>query len=129
MTLFITGDRSNDMLNTGFVAVEMLRALAKGEDLMTGDNAGVERFVRDIAAHAEVPLLVVESPRTEQGYVDWDKRHTAFTDEVRVLFIHNDPQASRIGRSLLQNLPEDRLQLLVPLSEIILSAGVEVETD
>jgi hypothetical protein len=123
MTVFITGDRSLDALNPGFVAVEMLRALAKGEDIMTGDNGGVEAVVRTLAEQAEFPVIVVASPKNEAGYTDWDARHQGLSDEVRVLFVHSEPMSSRIGHSLVASLPEERVQMLSPAFEVSMAVA------
>lgn len=119
MRVFITGDRQASPALAGQVAMQMLSAAGTGREVMTGtSDTGVEAFVRTIGAQAGFPVEVVENPRTEDGqYVDWDARHQALADagDVTVVGIHGDPQSSRILRSVIAVVPDERVELRSPV--------------
>lgn len=97
----------------GQVAIEIMRALANGDDIMTGDNDGVESVVRAFSESAEFPVHVVPTPhQSETGVADWDSRHQHLGDGVNVVVVHADPHASHIVRSLFNVVDEDRVRLV-----------------
>lgn len=112
--VFITGDRSVDPVTAFGVTLPVLAGLVNsfGADVgfATGSmNSGVERAVRYILPG------VTEFPHvnTDEGYIDFDARHKQVIEDADyVVFIHSDPLASRIGKSLVDIVPEDRLQMV-----------------
>lgn len=112
--VFITGDRAAAPSMAMMVAIEMLRAVAAGDTIETGDNRGVEAQVRAIALETGIEVDVTPTPRNSDDERDWDARHA--TLEARgvrsVVFVHADPMASRIGESLMRTLPDEALSLV-----------------
>lgn len=100
-TTFITGDRSSVEVFTTSAAV--LSAVARGDKLATGDNKGVEDFVRELAQRADIEVDVRATPLTEEGYRDFPALHAQLKEEgVKVVYLHPDPASSRIGQSLVE---------------------------
>lgn len=100
-TTFITGDRSNASVYFPLVAIEMMRALAAGNDIATGDSEqGVDRVVREFGDHAGVEVFVVPTP---DG--DFDTRNANVCDLIdwSVVLVHSAPEKSRAIASLLQD--------------------------
>lgn len=117
MKVFITGDRSLPaevaLLPVSVFVIKALRDDPNVE-IMTGDNLGVESAVALLGLVADFPVTVVASPLLE-GKVDWDARHVSLLEdpEMRILFLHGDHLASRIGKSLVQ-YDDDRVTFVVP---------------
>ena len=121
--VFITGDRSINPL-LGIEAVGSLvsqigaNALVRGQTitLMTGDNDGVEWIVREFLASLSVKIETLETPKLEDGTPDWDTRSDTLENVCdQVFFVHSDPLASSIGKSLVAHVSEDKL--VIPLFE------------
>lgn len=116
MTTFITGDRSDSIIYPGLVAIAVIRALAAGDHIVTGDNTGVESHVRAIMETAGVTYGVVTTPEDR----DWDARHAQVRDDgYAVVAIHSDPQSSSVIRSLLATIPDDALTLSTPVDLLV----------
>jgi hypothetical protein len=113
MNVFITGDRTPTLIYPGMVAIEMIRTLAAGDTVMTGDNAGVEEIVREIAKQAEVEVQVVPSTHSADGKVQWDERHAfvASIPDTRVVAIHADPHSSSVVKSLFATMGDEAVTL------------------
>lgn len=113
--VFITGDRTGCLAYPALVAGQLLQAVAAGEQVVTGDNDGVEALVRGIAALGGVPVEVIETPRDASGTADWDRRHRLVILDgegpARVVAIHVDPFTSKVVASALQQWG-DGLQLV-----------------
>lgn len=124
-TVFITGDRMMTPLYPGQVAVEMLRALAHGKNIATGDQLGIEEVVRVIGKLSEVEVEVVNSPIMDvpEQWVDWDTRHKALLerDGLEFVAIHVDPLSCTGVKSVLMTVPEDRLRL-VSLEDFLITS-------
>lgn len=91
----------------GLVAVEMLRALGQGAAISTGVNDGVEYCVRSLAKQAGLEVGVMPG-----GKPEFDARHAAVAAAgMRVVAIHLDPQASSVVKSLMREVPDDRIDL------------------
>jgi len=105
---FITGDRSASPFSMGLVALEMLRALGNGDQLMTGAENGIEAMVRHLAEEAEVDVIEVPTPPLE-GDTRWDERHATIRDTgvKRFVVVHGDPLASHLVASLERVLDDD----------------------
>jgi hypothetical protein len=116
--LLITGDRTLSPVYPTMVLVEMLRAVSNGQDIITGTNDGVEALVRSAGQEADVPVAVIENPTTPEGWIDWDARHAGISEDTTVLVIHADVHESRVGKSVLNTVPEDRVKL-VTLADLL----------
>ena len=99
-TTFITGDRSNSIVYGPLVAIEIMRALAHGDEIVTGDSeSGVDAMVRDFAQRADFEVDVIA---TVGG--DFDERNArAQVLAQRIVLIHTAPDQSRAIASLLQD--------------------------
>lgn len=109
--VLLTGDRSANIMMMGFVALEMLRACARGDDIVTGDNAGVESMVRSLAERTGVKVEVLE------GGKPWDARHEAMRDGhgvETVVVIHGDPLSSSMYPSICETWGDDAVTLVTP---------------
>lgn len=115
MKVMITGDRSLLGHNAAAVAAGIIGQLgyecAVAEDkleLYTGELDGFEAAVRLIAGGLGMLCTLVP---TGDGF---DSRHelvNSFMDKV--VFIHGDPLASSIGKSLVKEIDEDKLVMPV----------------
>jgi hypothetical protein len=106
---FVTGDRGLDPLTA---INETIRGLTQAgltpeDTLYTGSfKTGIERAVRYLFPSV---TEIVHSD-TDEGYADLAGRDEIVTQTVdRVVFIHSDPLASRIGRSLVDHITADKL--------------------
>lgn len=109
--MFITGDRMYAMPYLPQVAIEMMRALAAGQPIMTGTNpGGVEAIVRSFADEAGIDVQVVEHSLIEgTTWGDWDKRHAALPADAEIVIVHADPQSDTLTKMLLASNPDSRL--------------------
>lgn len=99
MTTFITGDRTPGPLYVPLVAVELLRAVAQGEAVQTGENGGVEEIVRELGSLAGIEVSVVPGTKAE-----FNTRHdTVASSGARAVAIHTEPHSSSLIPSLLQS--------------------------
>lgn len=122
MKVFITGDRSAHPAMFGFAAIELLRAVGRGETVVTGESAGIEDAVRQIAKQADIEIEVaLDPPLGDNGKPDWDVRHKALAaqEDVRFVLIHSDPMDSRIGASLMRCVGDERLTIVTPADLLI----------
>lgn len=113
MTTFITGDRQLTVLYPGQVAVEIMRALAAGESIATGDNDGVESVVRAFADQAGFAVELVPTPLLE-GDARWDARHSNLPAGTKVVAVHADPMSSHVVTSAMRVVPEELFRLVTP---------------
>lgn len=116
MKVFITGDRQMTPIYPMQVTVEVVRALGKGAQIVTGTNVGVEQLVRELTDMAGVQVQVVEQTMLPNGKPDFEGRARAMAvldDLTEVVAIHSDPHASRIIAALLANV-EDKTRLVTP---------------
>jgi hypothetical protein len=109
-TVFITGDRSLNPVIAANAVLSVISQLLDQEpeiEIGTGDlEGGVERAVRYFLPNA----IEVKHNITDAGYVDFDERHKRVAGTFdRVVFIHPDPLGSRIGKSLVETVPESQL--------------------
>lgn len=103
----------------GQVAIEIMRALANGDDIATGDNDGVESIVRAFAESAEFACTIFPTPtNAETGKPDWDVRHAHLPDGMDVLVVHADPHASHVVASVFKVLDEDHVRLVSTLDAL-----------
>lgn len=111
--IFITGDRTMAVVYPGQVAIELLRAVHAGKQIVTGDNVGVEEFVRILCEQADIPFETLPTPTGDDGRPDWDARHAVV--DIETVVIHADPHASSITKSIFNTIPEKlvRLSLVV----------------
>ena len=110
-TTFITGDRMLSPVYPPLVAVEMLRAVAQGDKIATGENDGVEAIVREFGKLAGIDVSVREGDKAA-----FDARHEALVkDEIPVVMIHVDPHESSVYASLARTTPDDAVRLVTPL--------------
>lgn len=113
--LFLTGDRSFSPIYPGLVVIEMFKASLRGDEVMTGDNPGVEALVREIAEQVGLGLTVVPSTTCDDGRVDWDTRHKSLADDVAVRVFHVEPMSSSIVKSALRTLSDERVEIVTPV--------------
>lgn len=117
-TFYLTGDRSMDPANSVAIvgkAVAQLYNENKGEELkfITGNHPGGIEFAARFVI-AKDALGIVERPTTEDGYIDWDLSHKKLVDSVdKAIVLHGDPLGSRIGKSVSDVFPEDKVRFLI----------------
>lgn len=126
--IFITGDRRTpSVLATALAGMAVVSAAgdvtvngdAEPIEWLTGDNEGLEAGVRDLLKVVGANVTVIETPRNDENKPDWDARHQAVkaADVSNVVFVHVEPDASSIGRSLMNVFEEDGtvgVSLLLP---------------
>lgn len=121
-TFYLTGDRSIDPANAVAIvgkAVAQLHFENKGEELafVTGTEPGGVEF----AARFIIPtgaLTVIERPKAPEGWTNWDKSHATIEPTVdAAVVLHGDPLASRIGKSVSDNFPPEKIRFLIQESE------------
>lgn len=116
-TVYITGDRSIDPINAVAIAgkaVAQVYAENDGEQVrfVTGTEGGVEEALRFVLADGSV--TIVERPKTDEGYTDWDGFHKKLSLTVdSAVVLHGDPLGSRIGKSVTANFPDDKVRFLL----------------
>lgn len=121
-TFYLTGDRSIDPANAVAMvgkAVAQLHFENKGEELqfVTGTEPGGVEFAARFVLPAGA-LNVVERPKTEEGWTNWDASHKDLVSKVdAAVVLHGDPLASRIGKSVSDVFPEDKVRFLIQESE------------
>lgn len=120
--VFITGDRSLSPAYLPLVSIEMLRAVASGVKVVTGDQPGVEALVRELARAAgievEVVTLAVVSDKPTAD--EWDARHTALVEaEIEVIAVHSDPHASSVVKSLFRTTSDDAVRVVTPADLLV----------
>lgn len=119
MTVFITGDRSMSPTYPTLIAVEMLRALAAGEDLVVTDQPGaVSMLTRGLAQQAGVELSTVKPLEGE----DLDEFHRATMDAydiTEVVVIHDAPESSSTYKSLARVVADDNKLRLVSYVDLM----------
>lgn len=108
---FITGDRSMGPAYPILVSAAMLRAVAQGDAIATGENGGVEEMVRGLGQLAGIQVEVIPG-----GKPDFDTRHAAvYESGAKAVVIHVDPHASSLTPSLLSafaGADDDRVTLM-----------------
>lgn len=117
-TFYITGDRAiNPIVAAGMVgkALAQLTFENDGEAVryITGNSgSGVEAAVQFIAPKGA--LSVTERSLTPEGYTDWDASHKELAQMVDgAIVLHGDPLGSRIGKSVTENFPEDKVRFIM----------------
>lgn len=116
-TIYITGDRALDPINSVAIAGKAIAILLlenEGEKVrfVTGTEGGVEGAVRFILPPKA--LEVIERPKADEGWTDWDKSHAQLVKKVDfAVVLHGDPLASRIGKSVSTVFPEDKVRFLM----------------
>lgn len=99
--IHITGDRSLSPVYPILVAVEMLRAVAAGDTVSTGDTErGVDLVVSQMGALAGVEVLVA-------GSVPADSQ---------VVFVHSDPHSSS---RIAPFLADDAVRIATPADLLV----------
>lgn len=122
--IFITGDRQMSAVYPGLAAIEMLRAMHAGHEVVTGDNNGIEFFVRELAKGAGIELATVANPvtLTDEGKPNWDERVQdilQLEDLVEIVAIHTDPHSSSIIRSLVGRIGDETLRIVTPADLLV----------
>jgi hypothetical protein len=113
--IFITGDRSMDPVVAAGAVEAILKDLVvqnQGElAVATGNLAGgVERAVRYLLPEGDVNVFHYEE--TDEGYIDFDEMFAELADESdEVVFVHMDPQSSRIGKSIFAHVSSEKIRL------------------
>lgn len=127
MRIFITGDRSIDPgTAVPLVTLVLLKELVPlgimpGEvTIVTGENGGVEEAVRFVTNVVGLNTEVLHNAVGDNGYTDWDARHDIVDRTCdRALAFHPDVHSSRITKSLLARVAENKVEVIVP--ELILA--------
>lgn len=118
MTVFITGDRSLSPVYPALVAVEMLRAVAQGDKIETGDNGGVELIVREFAKLAGIEVSVLEGDKST-----FDARHAALAVAgTPLVVVHADAHASSMIPSILSaygDAGDDLVRIATPADLVV----------
>jgi hypothetical protein len=117
---FITGDRSMHPLAAAQIVDAVIKRLVleSNGDLAVGTgnlSQGVERAVRYIVPEQLINLVSYD--HDDEGNVIWTPAFEAIaptTDEV--IFIHQDPLSSHIGRALSAVFPPEKIRM--PLQEL-----------
>lgn len=124
--IYITGDRSIDPLTSVSLVNIVLTKIAheqqvvhyeeRGVRFVTGNSkTGIERGARYLLPEAATD--VVHYDTNADGKPEFDEIHRILAPEVdEVWFIHPDPLSSRIGKSLHQHFPIEKIKM--PLQEI-----------
>lgn len=112
MSVFITGDAYMSATYPTLVSVEMLRAVAKGEHIVTVNYQGaVPILIRGMAEQAGIELTLVEPAEGEE----LDEFHRATLDAhdpTEVVMIHDEPMVSTVYQSLARVVGDDKLRLV-----------------
>lgn len=111
-TFFITGDRSLDPLTALTLTLPVITEHVKdGDSVVTGSlPTGVERAVRYLFLQAGV----MQYSSTDDDRPDFEGMFKIVnrTDVDKVLFIHPDPLASRVGAALVATIDPDKLEMV-----------------
>lgn len=117
MRVFLTGDRQMSPIYPMQVVLEVVRALAAGNTIVTGINGGVEELVRSLADQiTEFNVEVVEQDTLDTGKPDFMARAAkvaAMDDIAEIVVIHADPHLSNVAKSFLAEA-EGKTRLVTP---------------
>lgn len=110
---FITGDRSLDPITAlNVLGVALRDRLQDGDTVYTGNlSTGIERAVR----YAFLDATTMYYSQTDDDRPDFAGLFEIVngTPKIdRVLFIHPDPLASRIGSALVATVDPDKLEMV-----------------
>lgn len=111
MSVFITGDAYMSATYPTLIAVELLRAVSKGEHVITVDYQGaVPMILQGLCKQAGVEVTTV---KPDDGQ-DLDNFHFAVLnayDPTEVVMIHDEPMVSTVYQSLARVVGDDKLRL------------------
>lgn len=111
--IFITGDRSVDPLTAIPMVLKALEhsGVQESDTLATGSmEFGIERAVRYLL---RADQLVYST--NDEGKPDFDGLFEVVAKTFdKVVFVHSDPLASKIGASLVKVVPADKLVFVTP---------------
>jgi hypothetical protein len=113
--IFITGDRSMDPVRAAGAVEAILKDLVVQNNgdlsIATGNLAGgVERAVRYLLPDEMTNVFPYEE--TADGHVDFDEMFAALANESdEIVFVHMDPQSSRIGKSIFAHVPSEKIRM------------------
>ncbi len=112
-TVLITGDRSNSLIYPGVVALEMMRAMQRGDEIATTDNqTGVDTLVVAFGRATGVPVTVLPLSAHVDRTVGYDAIFSTVMAD-KAVFVHSDPHASSLFRDLTAVVADPDLVTLV----------------
>lgn len=115
MPTFITGDRKGHPAYVPLVAIEMLRAVAQGDKIVTSDNHGVDAIIREFGERAGIEVEVRPTPRDANGKRDYAAFMSDLDDDEsfrELVILHLAPHESQLVANVVAHVDPEHSRIV-----------------